>query len=522
MKKSFIAWGIGALVAALFAAFAGALRPLLWTALVSDQNISGFGVGWIGAIPAIYALLCLELADGLALAFQGIVLSHLAGNIGRHWRTKLSRAILHKMSHDSGSLLSRYVALIKTHVDVVELFYRQNLVQSIAAVMQLVFAIALVFVVNSIAASLLLCELACLIGLTGIYSRLHVRLAQRRLTADERLLANTSLNPRKGIAIWFGGIASLWFRERLREIKNLANARIHLSIGEVTYYNATTLTIGLFSVIGFAVIVGLGYSAKRDFLAFLLYSGLMMGPIVRVSAFIPECREYLLVKRGLQDAVRGSLQVEDKLDANTPLLFSGIDTRSDLRYPKKIEIGPNDRIALVGASGSGKTSAIEALLGAKEGILITPTVSGRASRNVSVRLPHIGLRYLTENPIFEMGSVLFNCQSSLAESTNIISSLGLFSEMDEIALKSFLGRIILPSGEPLSLGERQRIQLIRAMATNPRVLILDEALSGIDEKLEHNIISTLIEDKTIATLVYIGHRRSIQSLFDKRIELPLR
>jgi ABC-type transport system involved in cytochrome bd biosynthesis fused ATPase/permease subunit len=522
MKKSLITWGIGALAAALFAAFAGALRPLFWTALVSDENISGFGVGWIGAIPTIYALLCLELIDMLALGSQGVVLSRLAARIGRSWRTKLSRAILHKMSGDSGNLLSRYVALIKTYVEVVELFYKQNLVQSIAAIMQLVFAISLISVVNSTAAALLLCELACLIALTALYSRVYVRLAQKRLTADERLLANTSLNPRKGIAIWFGGIGSLWFRGRLREIKNLANARIQLSIGEVAYYNATTLTIGLFSVLGFAIIVGLGYGAKRDFLAFLLYSGLMMGAIVRVSAFIPECREYLLVKRGLQDAVRGSLQIEDKIDVNTPLLFSAIDTRSDLRYPKKIEIGPSDRIALVGASGSGKTSAIEALLGAKDGILTAPTVSGLASRNVSVRLPHVGLRYLTESPIFEVGSVIFNCQSPLAESTSIISTLGLFPEMDEIALESFLGRIILPSGEPLSLGERQRVQLVRAMATKPRVLILDEALSGIDEKLEHNIILKLIKDKTIVTLVYIGHRRSIQTLFDKRIEFPLR
>ena len=201
MKKSFIAWGIGALVAALFAAFAGALRPLLWTALVSDQNISGFGVGWIGAIPTIYALLCLELIDMLALGSQGVVLSRLAASIGRSWRTKLSRTILHKMSGDSGNLLNRYVALLKTHVEVVELFYRQNLVQSIAAIMQLGFAISLVYIVNSTAAALLLCELACLIALTAFCSHVHVRLAQRRLTADESLLANTSLNPRKGIAI---------------------------------------------------------------------------------------------------------------------------------------------------------------------------------------------------------------------------------------------------------------------------------------------------------------------------------
>jgi ABC-type bacteriocin/lantibiotic exporter with double-glycine peptidase domain len=287
----------------------------------------------------------------------------------------------------------------------------------------------------------------------------------------------------------------------------------------VAYYNATTLTIGLFSIIGFAVIVGSEYGAKRDFLAFLLYSGLMMGAIVRVSAFIPEYREYLLVRRGLQDALHiGSPQNKIKLNYNSPLIFSGIDTRTE--PTKRIEVGLGD--TFVGASSSGKTSAIEALLGAKEGVLSAPTVSGHPSGLVRFVLPHSGVRYLTETPIFEAGSVIFNCQSPLPETKSTISTLGLFPEMDEVAVESFLGRIILPSGEPLSLGERQRIQLIRVLLTKPQVLILDEALSGIDEDLERNIILQLIDDRSILTLVYIGHRRSIQNLFDKRIDFSLR
>jgi ABC-type bacteriocin/lantibiotic exporter with double-glycine peptidase domain len=91
--------------------------------------------------------------------------------------------------------------------------------------------------------------------------------------------------------------------------------------------------------------------------------------------------------------------------------------------------------------------------------------------------------------------------------------------LGETALERFLQRPVSQSGEPLSLGERQRVQFIRTMAANPAVLLLDEALSGLEEVREGEIVRTLIEEPSISILVYIGHRRSIQELFGKQIYL---
>jgi ABC-type bacteriocin/lantibiotic exporter with double-glycine peptidase domain len=200
------------------------------------------------------------------------------------------------------------------------------------------------------------------------------------------------------------------------------------------------------------------------------------------------------------------------------LSFAATDARMpDRRAPINIEIRSGDRLALIGTSGSGKTTAIEALLGAKDGILSNAAVSGLASRSVRLELPSVGVRYLTETPVFENGTVLFNCQAELSECKTIIWSLALFRGMDELAIEGFLQRSILQSGEPMSLGERQRVQLIRAIAAKPRALFLDEALSGLEEDLEREIIQALIGNRSIEILVYIGHRRSIQDLFSKRL-----
>jgi ABC-type bacteriocin/lantibiotic exporter with double-glycine peptidase domain len=519
-RKLFVS-GAGATIIALLAALGGALRPILLTALLTEQHWTSllFGTGGVyglGTLPTILAILTLELAEGTALIALGLVLSRLASEIGRLWRGRLAQAMLHAMAIDSGVLLTRYVALTKTYVEVIEQFFRQYLIQSIAALVQLLVSLALALRVSSTVATLLFTEIIFLLILTTMYSRVHARLANRRLAADERILSNTSLNPRLGLTIWFGGLGSLWLRQRLKEIKVLSYARRNLSIGEATYANATTMGIGLFVVLGFAVITYFGYE-KVDFITFLLYAGLMMGPVVRISSLIPELREYALANQGLADAIRKA--PSRSAEANDAfLLFEGTDARNgDLRQPINVKIGPGDRIAITGSSGSGKTSAIEALLGAKEGILHNPTVSGRASRNVGLSLPYRGIRYLTEMPAFEEGSVLFNCQTESSTCKNIIARFGLFPELDEAAIDRFLMRPLSRFGEPLSLGERQRVQLVRAAAVIPQVVFLDEALSGIDEDLERDVVQKLIENREISILVYIGHRRSILELFKARI-----
>jgi ABC-type bacteriocin/lantibiotic exporter with double-glycine peptidase domain len=519
-RKLFVS-GAGATIIALLAALGGALRPILLTALVTEQHWTGLlfgtdGAYGLGTLPTILAILTLELAEGTALIALGLILSRLSSDIGRLWRGRLAQAILHAMAIDSGVLLTRYVALTKTYVEVIKQFFRQYLIQSIAAIVQLLVSLALALTVSTTVAMLLFTEVISLLILTTMYSRVHARLARRRLLADEQILSNTSLNPRQGLTIWFGGIGSLWLRQRLKEIKVHSYARRNLSIGEATYANATTMGIGLFVVLGFAVITYSGYE-KVDFVAFLLYAGLMMGPVVRISSFIPELREYVLANRGLADAIRKApRRLAEVSDAF--LLFEGADARDgDLRPPVNVRIAPGDRIAITGPSGSGKTSAIEALLGAKEGILDNPTVSGRASRDVGLSLPYRGIRYLTETPAFEEGSILFNCQTKFSTCKNIIARFGLFPDLDEAAIDRFLMRPLSRFGEPLSLGERQRVQLVRAVAIVPRVLFLGEALSGIDEDLERDLVRKLIEYREISILVYIGHRRSILELFEAKI-----
>jgi ABC-type multidrug transport system fused ATPase/permease subunit len=142
-------------------------------------------------------------------------------------------------------------------------------------------------------------------------------------------------------AIWFGGTGSLWFRMRIGEIRALANARIRLGIGEVAYLNLITLAIGLFIVGGYFVIVDWQHGEMDNFLAFLLYCGLMTGPVIRVSSFIPECREYLQAKRNLEETIASCPKPEYRLQSTEQLSFSANDNRPDQNRKIDISSSPN-------------------------------------------------------------------------------------------------------------------------------------------------------------------------------------
>ena len=500
-------------------AFGASLRPLLLTALI-DKNelefLDASAVAWLKEISTIYLVLGLEISEFLLALLLSVVLSRFSSQVGKDWRVSLSSVMTLNMSGHAGDSLARFVTLTKSYVDTIEVFFRLYFFQTIGSVLQLVLAIFMASSLNGVVGALLFVETVVLFLSTTIYSSIHVKLAKARLEADEKLLGNASLNPRKGLAIWFGGLGSLWLSERKKEVVAVEVAHRRIGIGEGSFFAVTGFIIGFWVIVGYFVIIHFFKSEHRDFIAFFIYSGFMMGPVHRLSSFLHEYREYALSRNGLSaEVARGKESKNARTVLSQPLVFS-----TELRVVKEnktcptLSFGPNHRLALLGHSGSGKTTALETLLGARTSA--TTTISGLLAENVRFELPNFGLRYLIDTPVFEAGTIRFNCQCSTETFENIVRHYAIFPNFDVAEICEFLDRKILSSGEPLSLGERQRVQLVRALAANPKVLFLDEALSGIEEELERKIVLALIDDKSIETIVYVGHRKSIQDLFTDR------
>ena len=175
-------------------------------------------------------------------------------------------------------------------------------------------------------------------------------------------------------------------------------------------------------------------------------------------------------------------------------------------------------VAVVGKSGVGKSTLVDAILG------LVPLSSG----NIEINgypidgLPLVKLRrcvgYITQDTILFHGTLRDNILWGRGEhSDNIaLEALRLAAASDFLKrLPAGLDSIISNSGSTLSGGERQRLGLARALVGSPSLLILDEATSALDAETEFLVTEVLRQLKGKVTIIMIAHRLSSLRLADK-------
>jgi len=235
----------------------------------------------------------------------------------------------------------------------------------------------------------------------------------------------------------------------------------------------------------------------------------------RVSEIIKQNREPLDLGRSEDHPVRGNIRFENVAfgyEKDCPVL-------SEINF----EVKPGQVVALLGSTGSGKTSLVNLLPRFYE------YTAGRIMLD-GVELNTIARRYLRQNiGIVEQEPFLFS--RSIAE--NITYGVGrkvTQAEIENAARAAAVHDVICTfpegyktlvgeRGVTLSGGQKQRVAIARALLKNPRILILDDSTSSVDTETEAEIreaLQTLMRDRT--TFI-IAHR--IQSIMDADLVLVL-
>jgi ABC-type multidrug transport system fused ATPase/permease subunit len=165
--------------------------------------------------------------------------------------------------------------------------------------------------------------------------------------------------------------------------------------------------------------------------------------------------------------------------------------------------------ALLGASGAGKTTVVNLLLRLYDPDAGTIKVDGRDLSSLK-RGDWLGRVALAGQDVdLVEGTVATNIRLSrpsatLAEVRHAADIAGILADVE--GLKDGFATWIGERGTMLSGGQRQRIGLARALLCNPGVLILDEAMSALDEPLEEKIRRRLRAEFAGRTLIIITHR----------------
>jgi len=198
--------------------------------------------------------------------------------------------------------------------------------------------------------------------------------------------------------------------------------------------------------------------------------------------------------------------------------FSYDNESKSVLHDISFEIKKGQTIAIVGYSGSGKSTIVDLLprfIDPVNGEILIDKISIKDYKINSLRSL---FGYVNQEPVLFndtiYNNILFGNQNATKEEIEKAAKLSFahdFIMQKQQAYETNLGE----RGDKLSLGEKQRISIARALLNNPSVLILDEATSSLDynsELIVRKALNNLMKDRTA---IVIAHRLSTIKNADK-------
>lgn len=188
-----------------------------------------------------------------------------------------------------------------------------------------------------------------------------------------------------------------------------------------------------------------------------------------------------------------------------------------------LRVEPGSTVALIGASGAGKTTTVDVVLG-----LLTPTagdvlIDGRPLDEYGLATWRRQIAYVPQETfLFHdtlRANVLWACHDEITDDElhSIVDAAALGGVIDR--LPNGLDTMVGDRGHRLSGGERQRVALARALARRPSMLVLDEATSALDEANERAVQAAIDNLHGRVAMLVIAHRLSTIRAADEIVVL---
>ncbi len=275
-----------------------------------------------------------------------------------------------------------------------------------------------------------------------------------------------------------------------------------------------------------------GTTTPGELAAFFLYAIIIAGPIGTFVRLYTQIQEALGAIRRVYEILETRPLI---VDPENPVAFDqvqgGIEfDHVSFGYNKDIpvlkdvslQVRPGEQVALVGPSGAGKSTVIQLVhrfFDVDEGAI---RIDGHDIRDTELKtfLNHVAL--VPQETLLFGGTIRENILYGKLDATDeeLDQAARFANAYDFIkALNQSYDTVVGEKGVKLSGGERQRIAIARALLKNPKILILDEATSSLDnqsEMLIQDALENLMQDRT--TLI-IAHRLSTVHNADRIIVL---
>lgn len=430
------------------------------------------------------------------------------------WDRLLELPVPFFRNYSTGDLANRTLS-----IDAMRQILSASLVTTILSSIFSIFNFGLLFYFNFGLALVALAITLVSVGVVVSISLWQLRY-QRRLAVQQGRLATLVLQLVSGIAKLRVAGAEIrayfvWVKEFTTQRRIAYKAR---SVGIIlTIFNAVWPVLSFLLIFASVDLLNAQNFSTGTFLAFIsAYGQFLTAMIAMAVAFITALHVIPIYERAKPIFETLPEINTDKLD---PGELSGAIEINHVNFRYKpdlppvlndvsLKIKPGEFVAIVGPSGSGKSSLFRLLLGFETPEAGSIYYDNQDLKGLDVQAVRRQMGVVTQNGKLMAGDIFSNIVGSAGftheDAWEAARLAGLDQDIEEMPMGMFT--VISDNGSALSGGQRQRLMIARAIINRPRILLFDEATSALDNRTQAIVSESL--EKLQATRLVIAHRLS--------------
>ena len=458
---------------------------------------------------------------------QNVVQTYTAEKVAKDTRNKLSDKILRQsFAYIQQANPSKLLTNLTSDIDSVKQFVSQAVVSIISSIFVIIGVIILLFSINWQLTTAILIIIPAISG--AFY--FTMRKAKPKFKKSREAIDNLNLVINESI---LGSMLIRIMNAQQKEYNKFINSNIearNIGLSIVALFSTLIPIISFIADASILITVLLGghfvisdSMTLGDFAAFNSYLSILFFPIMVIGFMSNIISQASVSYKRVKDVLEAPETVEEgkitgeitgniEVD-NVSVIYNGKPALKDISF----SVNAGSRIAVIGPTAAGKSQLLYALTG-----LITPNFGTIKFDDNEVNQYNAETFHSQVGFVFQ-DSIIFNV--SIRENiafSNQVTEESLEKAIDTAELRDFVNN--LPNkldtmaserGTSLSGGQKQRIMLARALALNPKVLLLDDFTARVDNKTEKKILKNIEDNYPGITLISISQKVSSIKDFDQ-------